>query len=80
MIPYFTAIIQKEDDMFVALCPELDIASQGHSVEESKNNLKEALELFFENASESEINTRIHYELFITPLEVNVGKTAITLG
>jgi len=58
MKPYFTAIIEKEDDMFVALCPELDIASQGTTVEEAKTNLKEAVELFFEFASSSEIKSR----------------------
>jgi predicted RNase H-like HicB family nuclease len=58
MKPYFTAIIEKEDDMFVALCPELDIASQGTTVEEAKTNLKEAIELFFEFASSSEITSR----------------------
>lgn len=58
MKPYFTAIIEKEDDMFVGLCPELDIASQGNSIEEAKSNLKEAVELFFEFASESEIKKR----------------------
>ncbi|MEI6092005.1 MAG: type II toxin-antitoxin system HicB family antitoxin [bacterium] len=80
MKPYFTAIIEKEDDMFVALCPELDIASQGTTVEEAKTNLKEAVELFFEFASSSEIQSRLHYEVFISPLEVNIGKTAYAIG
>jgi len=55
----FTAIIKKEDDMYVALCPELDIASQGNTVEEARQNLKEAIKMFLENASPSEINNRI---------------------
>jgi predicted RNase H-like HicB family nuclease len=54
----FTAIIEKEDNMYVALCPELDIASQGNSVEEASTNLKEAIELFLEAASEKEIIER----------------------
>ena len=54
-----TAIIEREDDMYVALCPELDIASQGYTVTEARDNLKEALELFFEVASEREINERL---------------------
>jgi predicted RNase H-like HicB family nuclease len=54
----FTAIIEKEDNMYVALCPELDIASQGNSVEEASTNLKEAIELFLESASENEIIER----------------------
>ena len=47
---YLTAILHKEDDMYVALCPELDIVSQGVSVEDAKKNLEEAVELFFEVA------------------------------
>ena len=43
-----TAIIEKEGDGYVSLCPELDIASQGDTVELARANLKEALELFFE--------------------------------
>ena len=53
--------------------PELDIASQGDTVEQARNNLAEALELFFEYASESEIKERLHGEIFITRLEVAVG-------
>ncbi|MFH0975417.1 MAG: type II toxin-antitoxin system HicB family antitoxin [Spirochaetota bacterium] len=68
-----TAIIEKEDNGYVALCPELDIASQGDTVDEARNNLKEALELFFEAASPDEIKTRLHEEIYITQLEVAVG-------
>ncbi len=76
MKPYFTAIIEKDDDMYVALCPEVDIASQGYSIEEAKSNLKEAVELFFEYASDSEIQKRLHYDVYISPLEVNIGQIA----
>lgn len=70
----FTGIIEQEGDGYVALCPELDIASQGNTVEEARNNLIEALELFFETADESEIEQRLHKnKIFITPLEVAVG-------
>lgn len=58
-IKQFTAIIEKEGDLYVSLCPELDIASQGATVEEAKANLTEALELFFETASTSEIGNRL---------------------
>ncbi len=44
----FTAIIKKGEKQFVALCPELDVVSQGHSVEEALENLKEAVELYIE--------------------------------
>lgn len=69
----FTAIIEKEGNMYVSLCPELDVASQGNSVEEASDNLKEAIELFLESASPSEIQERLHSEFFVTQLEVNVG-------
>jgi predicted RNase H-like HicB family nuclease len=70
---HFTAIIEREDDWYVALCPELDIASQGTTIEEARHNLIEALELFFETASPSEIEERLHTEVFVTRLEVSVG-------
>jgi len=52
------AIIEREGDGYVSLCPELDIASQGDSVEEARRNLQEAVELFFETASPEEIQHR----------------------
>jgi predicted RNase H-like HicB family nuclease len=69
----FTAIIEREDKGYVALCPELDIASQGNTVEEARLNLKEALELFFEAASAEEIRDRLHDEVFVTRVEVRVA-------
>lgn len=68
-----TAIIEREDDGFVSLCPELDIASQGATIEEARSNLIEALTLFFETASESEMARRFHSEVFVTQIEVPVG-------
>ncbi len=53
-----TAIIEREDGGYVSLCPELDIASQGGTIEEARENLREALELFFETASPAEIQQR----------------------
>ena len=69
----FTAIIEREENLYVALCPELDIASQGETVEQARTNLIEALELFFETASPQEIDERLHNEIFVTRLEVSVG-------
>ena len=63
MTRHLTATIEREDDDYVALCPELDIASQGTTVAEASANLKEALELFFESASASEIQRRLHNEV-----------------
>ena len=68
-----TAIIEREGDGYVSLCPELDIASQGDSVEEARANLKEALELFFETASPEELQQRLHGEVFVTQVDVAVG-------
>jgi predicted RNase H-like HicB family nuclease len=70
---HLTAIIEREGDGYVALCPELDIASQGNSIEEARHNLKEALELFFESASPEEIKDRLSTEVYITQVEVAVG-------
>lgn len=67
------AIIEREGDGYVALCPELDIASQGTSIEQARANLKEALELFFESADPAEIKTRLHDDIFVTRVEVAVG-------
>ena len=58
-----TAIIELEESGYVSLCPELDIASQGDSIEEARANLQEALELFFETASLAEIIRRISHAL-----------------
>lgn len=60
MTRQFTAIIEREDDMYVAHCPELDIASQGYSVEEANANLREAIDLFLETASDTELQTRLY--------------------
>ena len=73
MIKQLTAIIEKEGDGYVALCPEVDLASQGDSIEEARKNLKEALELFFEVASAEEINTRLHEEVYVTQVEIAIG-------
>ena len=68
-----TAIIAREGDGYVSLCPELDIASQGDSIESARENLREALELFFECASPEEVQQRLPGEVYITQLEVAVG-------
>ena len=68
-----TAIITKEADGFVSLCPEIDVASQGDSIEEAKDNLREAVELFFECASDNEIEERLIPESYISAMEVSIG-------
>lgn len=69
-----TALIERDGDGYVALCPELDIASQGDTVEESQSNLQEAVQLFMEEASPSEIRQRLQGEVYVTSVEVAVGR------
>jgi predicted RNase H-like HicB family nuclease len=71
-----TATIWREGDGFVSLCPELDIASQGETVETARENLREAVELFFEAADPSEVESRLNPEVYITPLEVEFEAAA----
>jgi predicted RNase H-like HicB family nuclease len=65
-----TAVIEREGDGYVSLCPELDIASQGRTVEEARENLKEAVGLFLETADVAEVQSRLHTEVFVTRFEV----------
>jgi predicted RNase H-like HicB family nuclease len=69
----FTAIINREDDTYVAHCPELDIASQGATVDTARANLTEAIELFLETAPQAEIKQRLRGEVYVTQIEVAVG-------
>ena len=68
-----TAIIEAEGDGYVSLCPELDIASKGDSLEQARDNLREALELFFESASPAEIKQGLRGEVYVTQVEVAAG-------
>ncbi len=68
-----TAVIEAEDGGYVALCPELDIASQGDTVPEARANLKEAVEGFLEAASDKEIESRLPSEIHVESMEVQVG-------
>ena len=69
----YTAIVEKEGNGYVALCPELDAASQGTTVEEATTNLKEAVELFLECADPEEVQRRLHTEVFVTRFEAAHG-------
>ena len=62
--------------MSVSLCPELDVASQGRTVEEARDNLGEAVELFLDAASDDEVSERLSTEVFVTSIEVALGKVA----
>ncbi len=72
-VQQLTAIIEREGDGYVGLCPEFDIASQGDTIETTRKNLQEAVALFLEIADETEIQRRRHGEVFVTRLEVEVG-------
>lgn len=69
----YTAVLEREGDMYVALCPELDVASQGATVEAATANLKEAVELFLECADPDEIKRRLHSEIFVTRFDAVHG-------
>jgi len=68
-----TAIVQKDQDAWIALCPEFDVASQGATMEEATANLREAVELFIEVASPEELEQRLHSETYLSQLEVKLG-------
>jgi predicted RNase H-like HicB family nuclease len=70
---HLTAVIYREDDRYVSLCPELDVASQGATVEEARANLVEAVELYFECASPAEIASRAFGAVYVSPIEVTIG-------
>lgn len=68
----FSAIVHKEDDWYVSWCPDIDIASQGKTVEEAVANLKEAVELYLEDEDVSVPQTTS----FLTTFEVSRDKTS----
>ncbi|MDX2150286.1 MAG: type II toxin-antitoxin system HicB family antitoxin [Bryobacteraceae bacterium] len=68
-----TAIIEREGDGYVALCPEYDVASEGDSIEAARTNLIEALTLFFESADARELSRRFSPEVLVTQVEVRVA-------
>ncbi len=68
-----TAIVECDGDGYVAFCPEVDVASQGATVSEARENLAEALILFFETASVDEVERRLREEIYVTQIEVAVG-------
>jgi predicted RNase H-like HicB family nuclease len=71
--PVFTAIIEREGHLYVALCPELDVASQGTSIESALDNLKEAVALFLETADPREMKDRRREHVFVTQFQAAHG-------
>ena len=68
----FSAILHKEGDWYVSLCPELDIASQGKTVEEAVSNLQEAVELYLEDGDVTVPDSTP----IVTMFEVSYDKTS----
>ncbi len=75
-----TAIIEREEDGYVALCPEYDVVSQGASIEEARQNLREALELFFECASAGELSGAIRARSTSLRSRLPLGRLATLSG
>lgn len=67
----FSAIIRKGERQFVALCPEVDVVSQGYTIEESVSNLKEAVELYVEEMGLPEDSNN---ETFLLRFDIPIGK------
>jgi predicted RNase H-like HicB family nuclease len=65
-----SAVLNPEEDGYVSLCPELDIASQGDTIEAALANLKEALEGFLETADAEEVQARLKKPALFTRIEV----------
>ena len=75
-----TAIVEREGTGYGALCPELDVASQGDTVTEARDNLAEALTLFFETAPAEEIDRRLRSGIHVAGAEVDIGQVAGPFG
>lgn len=64
----FSAVIFKDDDMYVAECPEIGTVSQGYTIDEALSNLKEATELYLE-----EFPLEKHSNPLLTTFEVTLN-------
>ena len=83
MSRHLTAIVEREGEGYVALCPQVDVASQGLIVAEARENLAEALRLFFETASANEIDrgpALDHPPIGSAPLGVRASALGTTAG
>lgn len=68
-----TALIERVGDGFVALCPEVDVASQGATIAEAYAGLKEALTRYYESGERVEFTPRLRGDFWVTSVEVAVG-------
>lgn len=69
-LPKLTAVIEREDNWYVATCPELGVASQGRTLEEAEAMIQEAVELLLEEADEAEIRRRLNRGAKVKKLEL----------
>lgn len=65
----FTATITPDEEWYVARCIEVEVTSQGRTIDEALANLKEALELYFEDEPAPEI----HPEPIVAPIEIKLS-------
>ena len=72
-----TSIVHREEEHYVAMCPELDVVSQGETVDEAAENLQEACQLFLELACEEEINSRLRSPVHVTYFEAGGEATGV---
>ena len=70
-LPPLTAVIEKDENWYVATCPELGVASQGETIEHAEAMIKEAVELLLEEASEEEIQRRLNRGVKVMPLQLS---------
>ena len=68
----FTTTIAAEGDGYIALCPELDVVSQGDSIDEASANLREAVDLLMEIADWSEVKRRLRARGIVVPLIADI--------
>ena len=66
----FLVAITKEDDLFVARCPELNVTSQGETLEEAEENIKEAIELYIESFGTEDLSQQVS-KPYLTLVEVS---------
>ena len=67
-----TVIIKREEEWFVATCLENNIASQGKTIDEAAENLKEAIALYYEDETKEEIMNQRNDQIYITTLEIAI--------
>ena len=67
-----TIVINKEEDLFVATCVENNIASQGKTIDEATENLKEAISLYYEDEEEKSNILHRNEPVYITTLEMAI--------